>query len=349
MKSRKKASIPQKKLVKATLTVISVVLTICSLWVSQPQMVHTAPSLGESAKILSNQIGDDLEGSYRTAILNAKESIQLMIFSLTNEKIIQALRDQAERGILTKVICDAKASPHIVEKLGPSVQIVRRLAKGLMHLKILVIDGKESWIGSANFTDESLKMHGNLVIAFNNALLAKTLAEKTLTLQEYQRTGEVLHQSYLIGEQKVELSFLPDDRKGCTRIKELIRAAKKTIKIAMFTWTRFDLAKEVISAKKRGVQVEVVLDNNSAKGASSKVAELLKKEHIPTKYSSAGAALLHHKFLWIDDHILEIGSANWTKAAFSQNDDCFLIFHQLTEDQQNQMRKVWNAIQSDAR
>ncbi len=351
MKTKKKPKLSQKKLTKTALSILSLLMMAATAWISEPLWIPTAqsaPIAGEVPKLISNQTGDNLEATYIAAISSAKQSVSLMIFGLTNEKVIQALRQKSEQNIPVKVICDAKASPHIIQKLGPKVEVVRRFAKGLMHLKILIIDDKESWIGSANLTDESLKMHGNIVVALNDPNLAQTLKEKSFTLKEYEREGEVLHKNFLIGGQQIELSFLPDDRKGCQRIKELIRSAQKTIRVAMFTWTREDLAKELVAAKKKGVKVEVVLDNSSAKGASSKIAELLKKEGILITYSTPGPALLHHKFVWIDDHLLEIGSANWTKAAFSQNDDCFLIIHNLTLDQRQHMQKLWRSIQQDS-
>lgn len=349
-KVRKHPYLSQKLLTKTVLALFSFFLMLCAAWISEPLLfVKPSPAAGETPRLLSNQTGDNLEQAYISAILNAKQSVLLMIFSLTNDNVIHALRQKSEQGIPVKVICDAKASPNIIQKLGPQVEVTRRFAKGLMHLKILTLDNKECWIGSANMTGESLKMHGNLVVVLTDPSLAEILAEKASTLHEYDREGEVHHKELLVGGQPIELSFLPDDRKGSQRIKQLIRSAKKTIRIAMFTWTRYDMAKELISAQKRGVKVEVVLDNSSAKGASIKIAELLKKEGVPLAYSNAGSALLHHKFMWIDDNLLEIGSANWTKAAFTQNDDCFLILHALNEEQRALMKNLWRAIQNDSK
>lgn len=350
MKTPKRPRLSQKKLIKTALTLISFLLILCAAWISEPLFViKPAPASGDVPRLLSNQTGDNLEQAYTSAILEAKQSVLLMIFSLTNDSVIHALRQKSEQGIPVKVICDAKASPNIIQKLGPKVNVIRRFAKGLMHLKILTIDGKECWIGSANMTGESLKMHGNLVVVLSDPTLAEILAEKASRLHEYDKDGEVQHKEFLVGGQSIELSFLPDDRKGSQRIKQLIHSAKKTIRVAMFTWTRYDMAKELISAQKRGVNVEVVLDNSSAKGASAKIAELLKKEGIPLTYSNSGSALLHHKFMWIDDNILEIGSANWTKAAFTQNDDCFLILHALTDEQRSHMQNLWQAIKTDSK
>ncbi len=227
MKTRKKRRPSPKKLVKSALMILSLLLTVCTVWISEPLSLKSNPIIGEIPKLLSNQTGDNLESAYTTAILNAKQSVHLLIFGLTNENVIEALRQKSEEGVPVKVVCDAKASPHIIQKLGPKVNVVRRFAKGHMHIKILTIDNKECWIGSANLTDESLKMHGNLVVALVDPNLAKTIEEKASTLQEYDRAGEIPRREFQIGGQKIEFSFLPDDRKGCLRIKQLIRSAQK--------------------------------------------------------------------------------------------------------------------------
>lgn len=349
MKNRKKALFSKKKFVNSTLLLISFLLMTCAAWVSGDSFFTSSIHITtETPKLLSNQTGDDLTACHVNAIHNAKKSVLFMIFALTNDHVIKSLRQKSEEGIPVKVICDAKASPHIIQKLGPQVEVIRRFSKGHMHLKILVIDQEDCWIGSANMTGESLNMHGNLVIAIKSPPIAAMIQEKAMTLQEYDRKGEVNHCVFNIGEQKIELSFLPDDRKGCQRIKDLINSAQKTVRVAMFTWTRFDFVQTLIQAKKRGVEVEVVLDNSSAKGASAKIAELLKKEKIAISYSRGGSSLLHHKFVWIDGKTLEMGSANWTKAAFNQNDDCFLIIHALTQDQQKHMEALWRAIKADS-
>lgn len=347
MKKKKAKSISQKAVIKTTLSLLSLFILLCSAWIHE-SAPPVAPSNGESAKLFSNQTGDNLELAYTSAIRKAKDSVILMIFSMTHPSVLQALREKSEEGVYVKVICDAKSCPNIIQKLGPKVDVVRRFGKGLMHLKILAIDGQECWVGSSNLTSESLLMHSNLVVAFQDPSFTATMVNKALSLKEYDKELEFSHQTFAIGGQMIGLSFLPDDKEGSLRIKELIRSAKKTIRIAMFTWTRYDMAKELIRAQKKGVQVEVVLDRNQAKGTSSKIAELLKKEGIKTQLST-GTGLLHHKFMWIDDHVLEIGSANWTKAAFTQNDDCFLVIQPLTAEQNAHLEKLWIAIKQNSK
>lgn len=128
------------------------------------------------------------------------------------------------------------------------------------------------------------------------------------------------------------------------RIIAMIQGAEKSIRVAMFTWTRADFAKEIIAAHKRGITVQIALDRNSAQGASSKIATLFKENGIPVTLNK-GTGLLHHKLLVIDDRILVNGSANWTKAAFTQNEDCFMILYELTDKQREKLKTVWEGIE----
>ena len=346
---KKRLKAPQKIFNKFILLFLSLMMVSTAAWIQENSSRQvTFPSVGEEALFCSNQTGDNLEEIYTSAIEKSQKSILLMIFSLTNEKVIQAIRQKSDQGVSVRVICDAKASPYIIRKLGPKVDVLRRFGKGLMHLKILVVDEKECWIGSANLTGESLSVHGNLIVGISDESLAHLIQKKADTLLEYDREGEILQSLHQIGNQTLELSFLPDDTKGSLRIKQLIRSAQKSIRVAMFTFTRYDLAKELIHARNRGVDVEVVLDKNSSKGASAKIAALMEAENMNISYS-IGAPLLHHKFMYIDDKILEIGSANWTKAAFNTNDDCFLILYELTEKQKELMHHLWKVIKAESK
>ena len=115
----------------------------------------------------------------------------------------------------------------------------------------------------------------------------------------------------------------------------------------MFTWTRRDLASSVIAAKKRGVDVQVVIDYNAGRGAGEEIVKLLKSNGV-TVHLSRGGPLLHHKFLYIDSSILLNGSANWTRAAFRDNNDCFIVIKGLTPEQSAQLDALWTIIFNDS-
>lgn len=334
---------PSAKLRKAVLSLIAGLLITFFAWTADSLTSVELPQAEEPPEFYSNQTRDDLQKVYIKAIQEAKQSILLIMYGLTDNAIIHELKSKAGEGVRIKVICDAKASPYAESKLGSNVQVIKRMAKGLMHLKLLVIDETQVWIGSANFTSESLKMHGNLVMAMDSPAIGAAIYAKANTLSEFDRTEDIASQEFTFGSQQGELWFLPDSRNASVRIKEMIRSAKKTIQIAMFTWTRQDFAKEVIDAKKRGIKVEVVIDHHQGKGTCARIVEMLKNGGIPVRLSH-GPGLLHHKFMMIDGRHLENGSANWTKMAFNENDDCFMILHDLTPKQKELMDNLWEVI-----
>lgn len=336
-----------KKIQQYFLSLIFTAL-VGSLFVSYSQVNNArAPQEGHVAEFYANQSGDDLTYTFTSAINSAEKSVLLMIYSLTDKKIIDSLKNKRQSGVDVKVICDAKAAPYIDVKLGSKIAPIRRFGPGLMHQKILVIDNKKIWIGSANMTSDSLCLHGNLVTAMESTELAEIITSKADTLKVEGKGPSFPHQLFSIGGQKVEMWFLPDNKDGVGRIKSIIQSAQKTIRVAMFTWTRQDLAQAIIRATKRGVRTEVVLDHLSAKGASAKIAKLLKENGVKISVNR-GEELLHHKFLYVDGTILVHGSANWTKAAFTQNDDCFIIMHDLTKTQSDRMDSLWGSIVADS-
>lgn len=348
MAKRKRPSFPLPQLAKKSSASALIALLVWALYqliehAPHPQQPTKLPSSEIPLELYSNQTQDDLTQLYTQAINQAQKSITLVIYALTDKQVIQALRKKSEEGIPVYIVSDAQASRGLSREL-PKAQIIRRLGDGLMHQKILILDDKQIILGSANLTPSSLKIHGNLVIGLENPALAEALTKRAKSMDEDGAVNApLLHQETQAGTQNLELWVLPDDPAAVERMIQLFRSAQKTIKVAMFTWTRTDFTQELINAAKRGVQVEAVLDRYAGKGASAKIVRMLEQAKIPVRLST-GQGLLHHKFAYIDDRILVNGSANWTNSAFKVNDDYFVVVYPLTEEQRVKMNQLWQVI-----
>lgn len=349
MKSRSRSFLPSF-IKKSSITGLTAVLT----WIlyslagdlSSVEQPLKLPSSKEPIQIYSNQTNDNLTQVYIKSIEKAKVSIHLVIYALLDDKIIAALEKKTAEKIPVYIVCDAKASPGITRKL-PNATIIRRISEGLVHQKILVIDEKECILGSANLTYSSLNTHGNLVCGVINNALSKLMVDRIKKMDDEGNVLPPLKREVQAGGQKLELWTLPNDPEAVNKMISLFRCAKKTIKVAMFTWTRTDFTEELIAAAKRGVKVETVLDRYSGKGASAKIVQMLQSKKIPV-FLSTGKGLLHHKFVYIDDSILVNGSANWTSAAFKSNDDCFVVISPLNTEQQQKMNALWSVIKQQS-
>jgi phosphatidylserine/phosphatidylglycerophosphate/cardiolipin synthase-like enzyme len=328
--------------VNRTIELFLGLLVGCLVWLTSTHGTTPIPSGDNPALFYSTDHDDHLGGVFNEAIQKAQHSIQIAVYTITDQRLIQSLRKKAKEGVHVTVICDAKACPGIEKKLGSEITLYKATPKGLMHLKILVVDDELVWIGSANMTGESLRLHGNLIAGFDAPELAQWIGKKLFALAD-GTNDPYPQQSFLIGHQTLEFWFLPNDKGAVHRIRSLIRAAKKTIKIAMFTWTRLDFVNDIVSANLRGVDVKIVLDNNSSKGSSVGVVKALQKGKIPVRVNT-GQGLLHYKTMIIDDEILVNGSANWTKAAFRQNEDCYFVLSPLNEEQREFLKEMWETI-----
>lgn len=337
----------QQKLGQIVISLFVLFAASSAYWLTDHLSEVHVPEINSPVELYANQTRDDLTQTFAQAIGSAKESVLLLVYSLTDSEMIRQLKGKAEEGVPVQVICDAKASPYVGQKLGSQVQTLRRFAKGLMHLKILVIDQELIWIGSANMTGESLRVHGNLVQGLKSPELAHFIWQRAASMDQENQAGGAQFTQLKSGDQQIELWFLPNNTPALKRLIQLIRSAEKSVKVAMFTFTRYDLAHELIAAERRGVDVQVVIDHNSGKGASSKIVSLLASSGIPTALSTC-QGLLHHKFAYIDDKILVNGSANWTKSAFVDNDDCFMVVDNLTEDQKQLMQELWKVIKYES-
>jgi phosphatidylserine/phosphatidylglycerophosphate/cardiolipin synthase-like enzyme len=201
-----------------------------------------------------------------------------------------------------------------------------------MHRKILVIDEENVFLGSANFTFSSLKLHDNFLVGLHHPSLGYHLTHDSNSPFKFS-----------LGE-----CWLLPDRSGeaLDRLIKLIDEAKKSIKVAMFTLTHPRLIEALISAHQRGIKVEIAVDYFTGQGASMSSLKQLQASGIPS-FLSSGAQLFHHKWVLIDGTHLITGSANWTQVAFEKNEDDFLILNLLTKDQKKYIKKMWKCIRNE--
>ena len=259
------------------------------------------------------------------------------MFGLSDPAILGAL---AHQKVQMTIYYDPTGSAKLWNVL-PRANLNPVRGCGLMHQKILVVDQELIYVGSANMTSASLSMHDNLIIGLKSRRLAQFLIEKTPKTTGYIRTQ--------VGGQDVEMWLLPDPRGHALQgLKKKIRMARKSLKIALFTCTHPALVAELITAHKKGVFVDLVIDLHSSLGASRKAIEQLKANGIHVSLGG-GVELLHHKFMLVDDQILVAGSANWTKAAFYKNSDCLIALNYLSSEQKAMTEKLWTRIKIGSR
>jgi phosphatidylserine/phosphatidylglycerophosphate/cardiolipin synthase-like enzyme len=81
------------------------------------------------------------------------------------------------------------------------------------------------------------------------------------------------------------------------------------------------------------------MDRGMSKGSSEKVTTALKSHNVFVR-THLGGGLLHHKCALIDNTFV-FGSANWTKAAFSKNEEYLLFLESLSKKDLHEITKFF--------
>ncbi len=319
--------------------ILTLICILC-IWIVWKSVTPTLPQAASPPKLYYHPSREDLRLTLLSAIQNSKESIFLSIFGLSDSSVLSALQKKIRLKTPTIIYYDAKGSPDVRKVLdGAILHPIHQ--SSIMHHKMLILDHKLIFLGSANFTTASLKMHDNLMIGFYSPKIAQFLEQKTPHSTGHIKTS--------VGGQPVELWLLPDPKgHAFNDLRKKIKSAQKSLKIALFTLTHPILLEEIIAAHKRHVDITVIIDLHSSMGASQKAIETLEKAKVPVLFTK-GPQLMHHKFVYIDDDTLMTGSANWTKAAFTKNNDSLFTLYHLTPEQKRLMDRLWKSLKNTAK
>ena len=111
---------------------------------------------------------------------------------------------------------------------------------------------------------------------------------------------------------------------GCTdAVVTALNAAQKRVLVQAYSFTSAPIAKALVGAKKRGVDVQVILDKSQRTERYSS-ASFLADEGISTLIDPVHK-IAHNKVMIIDGSTLITGSFNFTKAAEEGNAENLLV------------------------
>ena len=102
-----------------------------------------------------------------------------------------------------------------------------------------------------------------------------------------------------------------------------IQKARREILVQAYSFTSEPISKALVEAKKRGVQVEILLDHSNEKEPHTDLHLFIEKGLAPL--IDAHHAIAHNKVMIIDRRTLVTGSFNFTNQAEHENAENLLI------------------------
>jgi len=117
------------------------------------------------------------------------------------------------------------------------------------------------------------------------------------------------------------------------KIVGLIYSAKHKIRVQSYTFTSDRIARALVNMKKKGIDVEVILDKTQFQCQHFSQRNYL-WQHGVTVFEDYKPDIAHNKVIIVDGQTVETGSYNYTKSAQRYNAENVLILHNAQLAQQ---------------
>lgn len=265
-----------------------------------------------------------LDETFAADIDRATKSVDLAVFDLDLERVVDALLRAQHRGVTVRVIVDGLnlRSPRVADQIGRlqqsrvPVEVDRRPA--FMHDKFAIFDAHVVWTGSWNPTSNDTYANENNMLRIDDVQVAHAYTRQFEHLIGARPDGVRSSTRIDAGSFVVRPAFAPEnDITG--DVTRLIAGARSSVDVLAFAFTSEPIANALIAAKRRGVRVRAVVERQNARGPGT-VFDRLQRADLEV-HMDGNCALMHDKVLIVDDRSLVTGSFNWTRQAQRANDE----------------------------
>ena len=283
---------------------------------------------------------DSFRGGPETGLLAAIDHSRVEVDVAAYEIDLWGFRDAliaaARRGVSVRVVLeqDQADNPEVEALRDVGIPIVTDGAAGLMHDKFVLIDRRQVWTGSMNFTLNGAYRNDNNLVALNSpeaaAVFRAEFEEMFLdglfgalsppgireTVQLEGSGGQPV---------RVDILFSPDDH-PVDAIVDLLEKAERQIQFMAFSFTADEIGAAMIDAADRGVQVRGVFDESQLRSNRGSEFDLLRFAGLDVRIDGSRDKM-HHKVIVIDGEIVVTGSYNFSASAETRNDENLLIIY----------------------
>ena len=266
----------------------------------------------------------------RLLIDTAHVSVHIEVYEFNHPQLVDAVLHAHARGVDVTVIDDPSevSSAATAQRLrGTGVTVIDYPVRKLMidHVKLLVVDGSVAVVGGINWGTASPANHDydamirgpavhNLDRVFDRDLVTCGLVATVPALE--LDTG-VTVASTLPGTEIRPLAL------------QLINAAAHSLRLELFVLTDSAIVHALEAARRRGVDVRLLLD--PSQHSSDPSYQSLLAAGVPVRWYRTRGELLHAKAIVADSTGVLFGSANWSGGGFDRNHELDIEMRQAPE------------------
>jgi phosphatidylserine/phosphatidylglycerophosphate/cardiolipin synthase-like enzyme len=339
---------------------------------------------------------------WREMIDGATSRIDLAHFYASNqpdsrlETVIQALEAAAARGVQIRFLAEKKfyaTYPQTLDRLGalPQVQVrlydVEALMGGVLHAKMMLIDGREAFVGSQNFDWRALthiqelgvRIDAPAVVQFYADVFAtdwalangenRTQRIQTVEADQFPVPATAEGETVWVTPVASPQGWLPDEELwDLPKLVAMIDEARTRVRVQLLTYRTVgrdgryfdDLEAALRRAAARDVDVEMlVADWSKRAGTIEGLQSLQALPHVSVKLVtipkwSGGfipyARVIHAKYMVVDGARGWVGTSNWERDYFhaSRNVGLLLEGSRLARTLDAFFEMGWNSSYASA-
>ncbi len=312
------------------------------------------------AEIEKPTIAPVLNQSYlpqaRELIQGTKEYIHILLLEIhkdgTTISLMEDLISAQKRGVEIKVLlennlfCNQESFSYF---RGKGIEARLDSPKKFLHHKLMIIDGKEVLLGSTNWSYMSLDYNNETNVLIKDADVARYYEEYfQLLWKDPTQEPEVP----LLKTKKV--IPLAVKRDYFSELHNLLSKAQKRIHIIMYGMRYYPqyqdsivntILNDLIWAKKRGVEVKVLLEksdyNQKLNRYNEEAAQYLEENGVEVRFDSPEVHT--HAKLIIVDGATFLGSSNWGYGGLELylGSNVLLLAPQITDSYEKYFQRLW--------
>ncbi|MBM3464702.1 MAG: HD domain-containing protein [Armatimonadetes bacterium] len=286
--------------------------------------------------------GIESQNEIEKVLAGAKTSIQCELYRLGYDKSVDLLCAQAKAGVKVQVLLDPSPGYDPKDEAARNAMEERMKASGVEllmypieskdkidHVKLLVVDGKTAVIGGLNWDphsrfnlDLNVTIEGPAVADLNAVFANDWKISGGGDTPMVPKSGKGAPEAK--GDAAVRVATTDVGREDIrTVVMENIDKAKKSIRMLSFALADKQVIEGLINAKKRGVDVKVMLEPGKPMSwVNLKAEKQLKEAGIETRWLKVdleNEEKLHAKVAMFDDDTAIVGSANFTYKGLTVN------------------------------
>ncbi len=132
----------------------------------------------DSVQVAFTRAGDHPELVLESAINNAHSTLDIAIYSITKQDIVDSIITAKKRGVNVRVITDKTEAGNSYQKVAltdlanAGIPIKENSHSGLMHMKVSIIDDKEVATGSYNYSESASTVNDENLVILDNPQIA---------------------------------------------------------------------------------------------------------------------------------------------------------------------------------